>query len=238
MVNKRYFIVNHLACRRDTKDHLSPFLSLSLHRQPSLFTQANNHDVKPSRGCSSLTTRPIRLLNPLLSSPHHQSSLRRLPPTDLACFCPPLAVEVSSASRHPLAAPCTFGRGCTSSCFPPSKGALLPRLPPSIWWVGTIICTAEFQRRQQDPQATLCTSRGGWSYPRVSTINGAIVYLILLFSCLVCYFDLISFHWLAPVFWLCWWICCMKVSLLISSLVSIEFRIVVSGFSCFMSWLV
>ena len=68
--------------------------------------------------------------------------------------------------------------------------------------------------------ATLCTSCWGCNYPSVSpstwhkhtTTNGAIVYLNLLFSCLICvlfWFDL--FDWLACVFWLCWWICCMKV---------------------------
>jgi hypothetical protein len=189
MVNKHYFIINHLACRHDTKDPLSP----SLHCQRSLFTQANDHDVEPLWGRSSLTTRLIHLLNPPLSSPHHRPSPRRLPPTDLVCFCPPLAVEVSipapsaEAALHPAL---PTNRGCSSAV--PS---------PSIWWVGTLVCTAEVRRRQQDPQATLCTSRGGCNYPHVSpsnwhkhaTIRGA------LFSCLICvlfWFDLIWFVWL------------------------------------------
>jgi hypothetical protein len=114
MVNKGYFIVNHLACRRDTKHPLSPSLS---HRQPSLFTQANDHDVKPSRGCSSLTTWPIHLLNPPLLSSHRRPSLWRLPRKNPVCLCPPLTMEVPNASRQPLTAPCTLSTGCLSSCF-------------------------------------------------------------------------------------------------------------------------
>jgi hypothetical protein len=116
MVNKSYFIINNLAIADVTQKILSHPLSLS-HCQPSLFTQANDHDVEPSRGRSSLTTRPIHLLNPLLLSSHCQPSPRRLPRKNPACLCPSLSMEVPNASQQPPAAPCTLSTGCLSSCF-------------------------------------------------------------------------------------------------------------------------
>jgi hypothetical protein len=175
---------------------------LSLHRQPSLFTQGNDHDVESSRGCSSLTTRPIRLLNPPLSSPHHRPSPWRLPPTDLACFCLPLTVEVSSASRHPPAAPCTFSTGCLSSCFSLTNRRRNSAAPlPSIRWVDSLACTAEVQRLQRDPSATLCTSCWDCKRPRVApstdtSTQQSTVRLFVSNCCLyvvfVCHFDLIT----------------------------------------------
>jgi hypothetical protein len=240
------FIINHLACRRDTKDPLSP--SVSLHCQSSLFTQTNDHDVEPSRGRSSLTTRPIPSWThrccPHITG-HHRGAFLRL----IWRVSALLLLWRSWARRDTLQQlPAPSAEAALHPALFTNQGRSSAAPSPSIPWVGALVCTSEVRRCWQDPQATLCTSCGGCNYPRVSpstwhnkhaTINGVIVYLNLLFSCLICvlfWFDL--FDWLACVFWLCWWICCMKVSLFISSLVSIEFMIVVSGFLCFMSWLV
>jgi len=144
MVNNYYFICKHLAFFCDIKDLSPPSLS-SLCRQPSLFTQANDHDVEPSWGHSSLTTGPIRLPKPPLSSSHHRPSTRHLPPNNMACLCPPLAVEVSNTSWHLPAAPCTFGRGCLSSRSIQQLQALFCSAFP----LNSVSCCPRLHRRGQ-----------------------------------------------------------------------------------------
>jgi len=180
-------------------------LSPSLPPSPAItiFTQANDHDVESSRGRSSLTIRPIRLLNPPLSSPHCWPSPRRLPLTDLACLCPPLAVEVLNASRHrdtlwQLSAP--SAEAALHRASPTNRGRSSAAPSSSIWWDGTLVCTAEVQRHQQDPSATLLTSRWGFHCPPVtaqtctSTQQSTVgLFLYLRLSCLYLCLILLGF---------------------------------------------
>ena len=206
MVNKRYLsLITFLA--DVTQKILSHPLS---HRQPSLFTQANDHDVEPSRGRSSLTTGPIHPINPPLPSPHRRPSPRRLLRTNQTCLCPPLTVEVSNALRH---------RDTLRQLpAPTAEAALLYALPtnpvcssaapyPSIRWDGTLVCTAEVQRHRRDPAATLFTSRWGFHCLRVAAQTCTIAHNNQRWACLfifvsflswfVSYFDLFCFVWLA-----------------------------------------
>lgn len=152
-----------------TQKILSPSLSIASHHY--FHTRERPWCVEPSWGRSSLTIRPIRLLNPPLSSPHCWPSPRRLPLTDLACLCPPLAVEVSNASRHrdtlrQLSAP--SAEAALHHALPTNRGRSSAVPSPSIRWDGTLVCTAEVQRHRQDPSATLLTFRGGFHCPRVT----------------------------------------------------------------------
>jgi hypothetical protein len=161
------------------------------------------------------------LLNPPLSSPHRRPSPRRLPLTDLACL---------NASRH-----CNTLQQLPASSVeatlhlllcPPTTGALLPRVSPLIWWVGTLVCTAEVQRHRQTPRqlsaplvkaaiASVSPHHHGTS-TRQSTVR--------LFVWICC--DLICL----TVFCVLMLICCMGVSSFVTSRVSIRFNVDVSVF--------
>ena len=113
--------------------------SLSLHRQPSLFTQANDHDVEPSRGRSSLITRRICLLNPPLPSPYHRPSPRCLI-LRLIWRVSALLLPWRSRTRCDTITPSSSSLHLRQELhfillYPPIEGALLPRLPPdSVSW--------------------------------------------------------------------------------------------------------
>ena len=101
------------------------------HRQPSLFTQANDHDVEPSRGRSSLTTWPIPLLNPPLLSSHRRPSSRRLPGKNPVCLCPPLTMEVQMRRNSLWQLPAPSAQAASPPVSPSqAAGALLPRVSP------------------------------------------------------------------------------------------------------------
>ena len=189
MVNKCNFIINHLVCLGDTKDPLCLSLSVASHH---FSHKSNDHDVEPSRGRSSLTTGPIHPTNPPLPSPHRRPSPWRVLRTNQTCLCPPLAGEVSNASRHPPAAPCTFGRGCPSSCCAHHPRALFCRAFP----LNSVSRNPRLHCRGPTP-----STRPLGNYPHLSlrlplppcrrtnfhkhtTINGGLVCLYLCLSCL------------------------------------------------------
>jgi hypothetical protein len=126
MVNRYYFISNHLAYGRCHQKSLS--LSITFH------ASERNHDVEPSGGRSSLTTRLINHSTPPLLSSHPRPSPRCLPLKNPVCLCPPLTTEVRNASRQPPTAPCTLYTGCPSSCFSLTNRGRNSAAPlPLIW---------------------------------------------------------------------------------------------------------
>jgi hypothetical protein len=139
-----------------SKDPLSPLISLSI----TFHTNERDHDVEPSGGRSSLTTRLIDHPTPLLLSPHRWPSPRRLPRKNAACLCPPLTMEVPNVSQQPLAAPCTLSRGYPSSIALPINH----RRPPATYFPLDLMSWHPSLHRRgptpsTDPSATLCTSR-------------------------------------------------------------------------------
>ena len=208
-------------------------LSASLSPSPAItfHTKLNDHDVEPSRGRSSLTTGPIHPINPPLPSPYRRPSPRRLLRTNQTCLCPPLAGEVSNASRHRdtlRQLPAPSAEAALHPAVPTNRGRSSAAPSPSIRWVGTLVCTAEVQRHQQDPSATILTSRWGFHCLRVtaqtftstqqSTV-GLFVY-ICVFPVLICVlfwfvlFCLISF----VLIWWCWFADEVKFVLLVLGL--------------------
>ena len=106
--------------------------------------KSNDHDVEPSRGRSSLTTRPIRLLNPPLLSSHRRPSSRRLPGKNPVCLCPPLTMEVRTRRDSLRQLPAPSAQAASPPVSPSqTAGALLPRVSPRF---GELIPSSAPQR--------------------------------------------------------------------------------------------
>ena len=212
------FIINHLVCLGDTKDPLCLSLSVASH----------HFSHKIERPWCRTFTRPL-LLNHRADSPHKptaaipvSSAITAAPSTDKSDVSVPSScrgsLERVATPRHPPAAPCTFGRGCPSSCCAHQPRALFCRAFP----LNSVSRNPRLHCRGPTP-----STRPLGNYPHLSlrlplppchrtnfhkhiTINGGLVCLYLCLSCLdlclilICFvlFDYLCFDLMMLI---CWW---------------------------------
>ena len=177
---------------------------LSLHRQPSLFTQIE-------RPWCRTFARPLLLNHPADLPPEPTAAVPTSPAITAAPSSDWSGVFLPSSRRGGLERvatpsslqqlPAPSAEAALHPALPTNRGRSSAALSPSIWWVGTLVCTAEVQRHLRDPSATLLTSCWGFHCPRVTpstwpkhtTINGGLVCLYLCLSCLYLCLILICF---------------------------------------------
>ena len=200
MVNKHYFIINHLSCRRDTKDPLSPSLS----------SPAITFHTSERPWCGTFA-RPL-LLNHTADSPPEPTtvvptlpSITAAPSSDWSGVFVPSShrggLKRVATPRHPPAAPCTYSRGCPSLCFAHQPCLLFCRALPldSVRW------HPRLHRRGPTPSTR---PRGNslhlslrlplppcrrTNFHKHTTINGGLVCLYLCLFCLYLCLILICF---------------------------------------------
>ena len=123
-----------------SKDPISPLITLSI----TFHTNERDHDVEPSGGRSSLTTRPIDHLTPPLLSSHCGPSPRRLPRKNPTCLCSPLTMEVRTRRDSLRQLPAPSAQAASPPVSPSqTAGALLPRVSPRF---GELIPSSAPQR--------------------------------------------------------------------------------------------